>query len=183
MNHTKLRTFVCITLSNQIKSNQITLFIYGYVIRKMLFTKYFLPSESGKTSIKSSLQASSPTWGLIVSVAESVRGANLERIRVPLPQSSRRSLRSSLAPNISRTETVACTPIKRSSVLLISFHFSAHTSIYHVEHNEQYRKKTLLISSHLCGGSILAITTLGRPPEQNTFKQAYPRGRSRIKLK
>ena len=175
MNHTKLWTFVCITLSNQIKSNNV---VYPRLShqKKMLFTNTICPLKVAKYQLKVACKQALRSGVYLSWPRASVPGA-------PLPQSSRHSLRSPLAPNICRTETLACTLVKRSSVLIISFHFSAHTSIRHVEHNEQYPKKTLLISSHLCEGSILVVTTPGRPPEQNTFKQAYPRDRSRIKLK
>ena len=149
----------------------------------MLFTNTICPLKVAKHQLKVACKQALRSGVYLSWLRASVHGASHERIGAPLPQSSRRSLRSPLASNICRTETLACMLIKRGSVLIISFHFSAHTSIRHVEHNEPYPKKTLLISSHLREGSILVVTTLGRPPEQNTFKQAYPRDRSRIKLK
>ena len=110
MNDTKQRTFVS-TLSNQIKSNQIKKLYLSTVIssEKMLFPKNICPLRVAKHQLKVACKQALRSRVYLSWPRACVHGAKLGRIGAPLPQSSRRSLRSPLAPNICRTKTLACT--------------------------------------------------------------------------
>ena len=95
INRTKQRTFVYMTLSNQIKS--ITLFIHGYL---MPFSNTICPLKVAKHQLKVACKQALRSGNYLSWPRMSVHGANHERNGAPLPQSSRRSLRSPLAPNI-----------------------------------------------------------------------------------
>ena len=160
--------------SNQIKSNQITLFIHGYLIRQLLYTNTICPQKVSKHQLKVACKQALRS-GVYLSWPRVAWREPREDWGAPSPIFSPfASLAARRSPQICRTKTLACTLIKRSSVSLISFHFSAHTSIRHVEHNEQYPKKTLLISSHICAVQFLLLPPSENPRNKTLLSRPIP---------